>query len=481
MKLAAIWEWLIQGMRRTGENGGNAVGRAEIEAWTKELGSILKWVGFLSGIILTLLAFSGAAVSDANLLVLLMWYVSLPVMLWIMSVISLRGWRTGAATLVILLIVALIAAPDINRDNWKGLLALLLVFSPAIAAVFALYKLGKIAGATSTRLFDLLTGMLHKFQWTKSMKDGEAITALMSVKSYKKYWAAYLLQVCSMFFFIGCIAGDFISWVFGVVCIECASFLFDCADDIRYVMNVVAFPWSWWESAQISTKMLKCANVQNSGGECCSDTSWLLYMFAAQFVYILLPRLPVLHYARYRFYGELQRDPNIDDGQVIIEPDVPDPYGENHDADDESGKKPQKKVPAPPIAPPTGTDAPLVHSVPAPYLLIDWDAAPEFVLEFVKRSWGTAEKILEKDELSAAAASAGDVASVVVLVKGSKPFMRELKESIRQLSGFSNRVMMPLAWDDRMQSVDATDLKHWRQTCARVPGDWSVLQPRETL
>ena len=306
-----------------GPNGDDLVSRAEIKQRTRSLFLPLMGLCFLVGFaalpvlgfILSLLTFGGDTSYGYKLILL---SVSLPIAFWVLGLINLFGLRSSVAALCILFVIALAVALTINQSYHLGGLWVLfsLVFLPSVILVIVmavvLYLSERIAARSI--LFESLTWFMSKFDRILPAYD-RILPKIqcMDDKDYKKHWATFLLQISSVGFFFGSLIGYAVSLTFSSPDIVFESDLTGI-EHFLYAVRVIAFPWDWWEYAQLHRDMFCC--MEEPG---CSKFKFIgprpilwLYILAAQTVYILLLRFPVLCYAGYRFYSELRNDKTLD-------------------------------------------------------------------------------------------------------------------------------------------------------------------------
>ena len=330
--------------------------RAAIKQWTRYLWRGFAALGFVLGLAPALFVFAGGTDRVAYLHELLLWSVSIPIALWIANLNGLFGWWCSAIVLCALLAAALVFAPAANPSASVGL-GIGFLFAIALALVAALRVFHRRAW-----LFDLFAQLLHAIRRALWVKNGKGFAGLMLGESHKKYLAVYLLQVFAVFFFAGSVLGTFVGLILMPVSVISGSNIYS-AEDFIHAMKLMAAPWHWWESADVDTGMFECADVMIASIHEClafrlkedldiSRRFWS-YMLAAQTCYILLPRLVILIYARIGLFFA------------------------------------------------AGEKAPLVRSIPSPYLLIVWDSAPDFARQFIEKTWSAARESIEKTEIDA--------------------------------------------------------------------------------
>jgi len=186
---------------------------------------------------------------------------------------------------------------------------------------------------------------------------------------------------------------------------------------------------------------------------------WWKYAIAAQITYTLLPRAVLALVAHSLFQRKSAAATRLPGRRVV-------------------------HVDAMNVMPMQGKLAPLVGTVPADYILIDWANIPPVIEAKLESRFGQPGVFLQAGPLTEPEARlsnrAGAVA-VVVMVKAWEPPMGELGDyllKVKPASSESLGMLLPLDWEgDTLQPVKDINLREWRRFCGTLPGGWSVLQP----
>lgn len=203
------------------------------------------------------------------------------------------------------------------------------------------------------------------------------------------------------------------------------------------VLDALALPWRFWESAQPSLAILSASQDFRLGAAPSQETllgSWWRFLLAAQLCYSLLPRALLLLYAR----GQ-QRAAGLNTQTREI------------GVREESPRSP---------APKQELLADTVDAIPAGATLIDWAHTPETLLARIAAQLEAAVTLAREQ-----ATSIEEIDSpVVILVRSWEPPLGELADF---MSGSGALYIAPIDW--REQTLVAPSETHeleWRRFCA---------------
>jgi hypothetical protein len=124
----------------------------------------------------------------------------------------------------------------------------------------------------------------------------------------------------------------------------------------------------------------------------------------------------------------------------------------------------------------------VVHTLAESYQLLDWSNAPEHCHHFISACFG---KPIALTPMSAGTDVAStmesrEAAAKVLLVKSWEPPMGELKDVLDTLSSETEKLILPLDWDETsVKSASAAHLQEWQRFAASL-GPWKILQPGES-
>ena len=328
-------------------------------------------------------------------------------------------------------------------------LLLLFVFFPVLSLALSLYALQPLGFQVNW-----LPWLLVPFNWIPGVDRVRAALVQVSSKGYGRCWFVYQAQIFYMAFSIACALTYLLKLTFFHVPIVWSSTLLE-ARHFLPPLQLLAWPWSFWDDAQPNMELLRCTATFLPS---CSEWHWWRYVFAALLCYNLIPRCLLFLGAWGLFRWQFKKDEQSRE-QRPVAPAVQRPSA------------PPSQAPA--------QEAATLHSLASPYLLVVWGKAPEFVRQHVESEWGPPLKTLESDGLDPAAQD-WQAESLVILAKSAEPPMMALKDFMQRLPSLPCRALLPLDWkDQQMQPVVPADLEDWRRACANAPGNWSLLQAPE--
>lgn len=324
-------------------------------------------------------------------------------------------------------------------------LLLLFVFLPVLALLATVLFLLRPRGR------GIIGWLLELPVWPAGQR-----AALMAILTHRerKAWLVYQAQFFSLGFSLGCLLLYLLLLLATDISFVWRSTLLG-AGQLLPVLETLALPWWFWDSAQASQALLEQTRdfrLELEGDARGRVGLWWRYILAAQLVYSLLPRTIALLLAR----RALGRRSGVTAGSGNI------------------GQRVRYPTPDPVLAAVTGT-------VVSPFVLLDWAGAPEPVLASLQDLLGPPERLqsvgpgMPEGELSHGASPA----ALVVLVKGWEPPLGELADFLQTLPDAPQRLLLPLDFDaHRVQPLRQAHLDEWRRFAASA-GDWQVLQPGE--
>jgi len=278
----------------------------------------------------------------------------------------------------------------------------------------------------------------------------------------RKTWLFYQTQIVTLSFALGgvlvyllLLIGSDISFVWRSTLLQ--------APDLYPALNFLAAPWFFWSEAQPSLELLQ----QTQDFRLSAQTAdvpvlgqWWKYIFAAQFTYNLLPRAIMLVVSRNRFL------------QVSFVAMEYSPLLPKSEASLRSSSKEQSL-------------AAVVYTIPVPYVLLDWAAAPDFCHKHIKKFFGnpTSECKIEPLQEYKLDQLFGELENqvVLVLVKSWEPPLGELWDYLSALPDKNQKFILPLDWDESsVKPIRDNHLSEWRRFCVTL-NDWQLLQLGESL
>ena len=279
----------------------------------------------------------------------------------------------------------------------------------------------------------------------------------------RKAWLFYQTQCLTLSFagggvmvYLLLLIGSDISFVWRSTLLE--------ATDLLPLLNTLAIPWLFWPEAQPGLELLQQTQDFRLSAQSTNAPElgqWWKFILAAQCTYNLLPRTLMLLFTRYRY---LQQVANLsrqaDNGQTS--PRL------NTGQDDR-------------------TLVPVVYSVAAPYVLLNWANAPAVCQQAMVNGLGAApSKSVAVDPLAVPDHAEGELLrhAVVVLVKSWEPPLAELGDYLLAMPGSgsgsgtseSSRYLLPMDWtEQQVVPTRSNHLDEWRRFCSTLPG-WQLLQ-----
>ena len=338
---------------------------------------------------------------------------------------------------------------------------------------WSVYYSTVIAPLVALLLFILLLYWLKDFLQNlvlrlSSFGDQARLTATksfvtqISVKPpHGKSWSIYLMQILGIGFITGSLTLGFPIGL--TLSIRNFSDTMCLPDADGSILKSMAWPW-----------LSSAAQPHSTAAAECSDLEWLHYIMVGMLTYGLILRLPPCLLARFRLYQGLKESlinrPFLEEEQMKQghSPKLSDGGEINQTPLKENGIKADRKIP------------PIASSIPSPYHIIVWGDVPEFVQEFTGKQWGSAQKTFGGGENDTAPVKTTGTQSIVILTDGSKPPMEGLRNLLRQLTQYTDQMVLPLDWDRANEDVlplDKANLNQWCQAIATEPGNWTVLQP----
>ena len=274
----------------------------------------------------------------------------------------------------------------------------------------------------------------------------------------RKAWLFYQTQCVTLSFASGgvlvyllLLLGSDISFVWRSTLLE--------ATDLLPLLNTLAIPWLFWPEAQPGLELLQRTQDFRLSAESTNVPvlgQWWKFILAAQCTYNLLPRTLMLLFTRYRYVQQVanhsrqatsrQTSPRLNTGQ-----------------DDRSL-------------------VPIVYSVTAPYVLLNWANAPAVCEQAMSSRLGAPGNTVLVDPLSVPGQGELQSHAVVVLVKSWEPPLAELGDYLLALpeagsrSRESSRYLLPMDWtEQQVTPTRSNHLDEWRRFCSTLSG-WQLLQ-----
>lgn len=275
----------------------------------------------------------------------------------------------------------------------------------------------------------------------------------------RKAWLFYQTQCLTLSFagggvlvYLLLLLGSDISFVWRSTLLEAA--------DLLPLLKTLALPWLFWSEAQPGLELLQQTQDFRLSAQAVDAPmlgQWWKFILAAQCTYNLLPRTLMLLVSRYRYLQQTAAPAN----DVI------------------NGQSSQRLN--------TGVDdrtpAPIIYSVVAPYVLLNWANAPALCQQSVATRLGAATSTVAVDPLAAYGSLEVEPSnqSVVVLVKSWEPPLAELGDYLLTLPDSGPKYLLPLDWNDQqVVSTRPNHLNEWRRFCSTLPG-WQLLQLEEAV
>ena len=273
-------------------------------------------------------------------------------------------------------------------------------------------------------------------------------------RSIRRAVLFYLSQILAVSLGLGCLVAFFF-----VLLVNDVSFVwrstFLQAADLLPLLSLLAKPWLYWQTAQPSLELLQLSQdyrLGSQGSNALVLGQWWKYALAAQVTYNLIPRVLMLCIAQFVFWNSQRPEQTLGSNKL-----------------DE--KLSRNSMPV------AGKMAPVVRALQGPYVLLNWAAAPDPVIDQVRALLGQPVAVENRS-----ADSASEVSSVftpdtktVVLVKSWEPPLGELADCLQQRP--SPGWVMPLDWhESEVNEVRELHLAEWRRFSGTIEG-WAVLLP----
>lgn len=280
----------------------------------------------------------------------------------------------------------------------------------------------------------------------------------LAASGRRKAWLIYQTQCVTLSFagggllvYLLLLLGSDISFVWRSTLLE--------ATDLLPLLNTLAIPWLFWPEAQPGLELLQRTqdfrlSAQSTNAPVLGQ--WWKFILAAQCTYNLLPRTLMLLITRYRYLRQQ----------------------ENHSSQAANAQTSPRLN--------TGQDdrslVPIVYSVAAPYVLLNWGNAPAVCQQSVASRLGAPGNTLSVDTLAVPGQGEAELLShsVVVLVKSWEPPLAELGDYLLALpesrSKGGARYLLPMDWtEQQVVPTRPNHLDEWRRFCSTLPG-WQLLQ-----
>lgn len=346
--------------------------------------------------------------------------------------------------------LSVLSGDEQGRVNLLYLL-LLFVFLPiaglALSVVFLLRKSGR----------GLAGWILELPLWPAALRH-ELLS--LTPGRERKYWLFYQTQLLSLAFAVGGLLAFLLLLVGTDISFVWRSTLLD-APDLLPLLQLLALPWRLWADAQPDLALLQQSQdyrLATPEFTAALLGQWWKYAIAAQLTYTLLPRAILALLARSAYRSQ----------RAVAAP---------------SRRRKILHVDAMNTVPMQGHLAPVVDSVPAGYVLVDWATLPEQVMKRLQKvlgdpmaSW-VADPLVPPDPQQLQ--NLGE-APLVVTVKAWEPPMGELEDYLKLLrenGADLPALILPLDWEgNSLHLAREINLKEWRRFCGTL-GGWSVLQP----
>ena len=264
----------------------------------------------------------------------------------------------------------------------------------------------------------------------------------------------YLAQILAVSLGLGCLVAFFVVLLLNDVSFVWRSTFLEAAD-LLPALSLLALPWSYWQAAQPSLELLQLSQdyrLGSQGSNALVLGQWWKYALAAQVTYNLIPRALMLCIAHFVFWNSQRPEQPLD-------------------SQSQERRLSRNSVPV------TGELAPIVGELQGPYVLLNWAAAPDSVIDHVRALLGqpmAVENKLADSDTEVAAVFTRDT-KTVVLVKSWEPPLGELADCLQQRP--SPGMVMPLDWNEsEVSEVRELHLAEWRRFCSTIEG-WAVLLP----
>jgi len=224
------------------------------------------------------------------------------------------------------------------------------------------------------------------------------------------------------------------------------------AEQIFPLLNFIAAPWSFIESAQPIYQLLVSSQDSRltSNAQVGVDYgSWWKFLVMAQFVYGIAPRIVLLCWANFRFKQQVEQRNNV---------------------------KPPKVAPLINAQPQQEPLANVNDSIKlTQYSLVIWAQLPECLLQKITAIAGRPSQIYvvgPYGDLSQEQAAIDDQQLKLVVVAAWEPPMGEVMDFLALGQGY----LMPLDWNsDNFNPVSTNHLDEWRRCCFKL-NQWQMLQ-----
>jgi hypothetical protein len=212
--------------------------------------------------------------------------------------------------------------------------------------------------------------------------------------------------------------------------------------DLLPVLEVIAYPWQFWPSAQPDAVLLAQTQdfrLRDLPAVAGTPGLWWRYIFAAQVCYSVIPRTLMLVIAQMMVVRKTQNAP----ASLRATGDEP--------------------LVRPPVL------AEVVASLDTPYELVNWASAPDFCTDYISELFGEPSAHLTP---TSGTADLSSLSRPVVIVKSWEPPMGELKDVLLSGTGY----LLPLDWEaQKLRDSTSHHQQEWQRFCATLPG-WKILQ-----
>lgn len=343
--------------------------------------------------------------------------------------------------------IAVTAGDSGGRVNLMYLVALYVIFP-----LLSLLMLATLSLFNKKPVFaDFACGLTL---WPRGWR--ESIIELKREQLFNQ-WLFCQSQKLMLAFSIGCIGSFILILLFNDLSFVWRSTLLN-AQHIYPVLDVIAMPWRFIESAQPVFELLvntQDSRLINNANSAVDYGAWWKFLLASQLCYGIIPRIVLLTWANINFNRLLANRENTEHGNV----------------------------------------APLLNRQPQPgklakivegganidnFSLVVWADLPQKLLTQLKAKVGQPQQIFyagAHSELDQETAAEADQRLKLVIVASWEPPMGELKDFLQHGKGY----LMPLDWTDAgFREVAGIHLDEWRRFCYDLDS-WQLLQPKDLL
>ncbi|MCJ8339856.1 MAG: DUF2868 domain-containing protein [Pseudomonadales bacterium] len=369
---------------------------------------------------------------------------------------SLTNISRGLSLLVFCLAVisttAIISGDQYGRVN---LLYLLLLFVVWPMASLSLTFLLSITQSSANFVSSLLALPI----WPRAWVD---VLSQLKRDDLQRPWLFCQGQKMALVFSIGCILAFMFMLLFNDVTFIWRSTILT-AEHIFPVLQLIAAPWLMLESAQPLLGLVEASRDSRLqlNEQLSSASSWWRYLFMAQLVYALLPRL-LLYVWGVKKLG-------VAASMVVAkEAESERELQQLHDLQQQQQSTTQFSQPQ------------FARTLADSFVILSWTRLPEPLLDKLTQVLGIPEHIYQlagSCDLQMELLAQRDTRAKVIIVAAWEPPMGELQDFMSQCQG----VLLPLDWNSKHFVVlNELHLDEWQRFC-QSQQNWQLQQLQEQI